>query len=58
MKDVRKDKGFGYKTDNGLVCMQRCFTCGRENWAPIVSSGQCAWCGYNPNDKEVKDEDR
>lgn len=19
---------------------------GKENWAPAVASGQCAWCGY------------
>ena len=31
----------------------RCFMCGdlergRENWAPAVASGQCAWCGWSP----------
>lgn len=25
----------------------RCPKCGLENWAPAVSSGICAWCGYS-----------
>jgi len=48
--DIRKDKGFGYfDKERKRLCMIRCFKCGRENWAPTVASGDCAWCGHNPN---------
>ena len=30
---------------NGKVYLERCYDCGRENYAPSVASGQCAWCG-------------
>lgn len=43
---VRKGKGHGYynKVKN-IVCMVRCFFCGKENYSAAVSSGFCAWCG-------------
>ena len=47
--------GVGYKDEDGTICMTRCFKCGRENYALNVSSGTCAFCGYDPN-KEKKDE--
>ncbi len=51
---IRRDKGFGYVDDkSGKTCMIRCFECGSENWAPAVASGDCAWCGYNPNKKQT-----
>ena len=54
MNDIRKGKGVGYKdTKSGLVCMIRCFACGKENWAMAVASGQCAWCGHDANKKAV-----
>ncbi len=35
---------------DGRFCLVRCFACdpehGRENWAPAVASGECAWCGW------------
>ena len=31
--------------ENGKVYLERCYTCGAENWSPAVSTGQCAWCG-------------
>lgn len=45
---------------NGQLYLVRCFVCsdnidiGRENWAPAVASGTCAWCGW----KEEKRKER
>jgi ribosomal protein L37E len=50
-KDIREGRGFGYRDDSGRVWMIRCFSCGRENWAPAVASCQCAWCGYKYDQK-------
>lgn len=47
--DVRERKGFGFKDEQGHIYLQRCFKCGRENWAPRVASGICAWCGFDSN---------
>lgn len=32
---------------NGKRYLVRCPSCKRENYAPSVSSGQCAWCGWS-----------
>lgn len=36
--------------ENGQLYLVRCFECGgeqgRENYAPAVPTGQCAWCGW------------
>ena len=40
---------------NGKTCLVRCPKCKRENYAMAVSSGICAWCGYNANE-EKQDE--
>lgn len=32
--------------DNGELFLVRCAACHRENWAPAVASGACAWCGW------------
>lgn len=37
---------------NGRVYLLRCTVCRRENYAPMVAIGRCAWCGY-----EAKVED-
>ncbi len=50
MPDIKQGNGVGYTNKEGLICMIRCFECGRENWAPAVASGTCAWCGHNPNE--------
>lgn len=47
--DVRKGKGFGYQTDDGRLCMIRCFECGRENYGLAVATGCCAKCGHDAN---------
>lgn len=30
----------------GNLFLVRCPTCKRENYAPAVASGECAWCGW------------
>ena len=40
----------------GRLYLVRCFVCpdagkrGRENYAPSVPSGSCAWCGWTDGD--------
>ena len=41
-------------TKDGNVYLVRCPKCDKENWAPAVASGQCAWCGFDGN-TEVTD---
>lgn len=31
----------------GKLYLVRCRVCDRENYAPAVASGQCAWCGWS-----------
>lgn len=60
-EDIHRNKGFGYskKLEDGrkLICMIRCFECGRENYAPAVATGWCAWCGHNPNPADLRKRD-
>lgn len=44
-------KGAGWICREGTVCMERCADCGRENYALMVLSGMCAWCGFDANKK-------
>lgn len=30
---------------DGRLYLVRCPVCIKENWAPFVMSGRCAWCG-------------
>jgi coenzyme F420-reducing hydrogenase gamma subunit len=42
--------GFGYRGKTGhKTCIIRCPCCSLENYGPVVATGMCAWCGYNPN---------
>lgn len=34
---------------NGKVYLVRCPNCDKENYAMAVSSGVCAWCGFDAN---------
>ena len=36
--------------DEGDIFLVRCPKCGRENYAPAVATGQCAWCGFDANE--------
>lgn len=46
-----------FETEDGWYLV-RCFSCegyderGRENYAMAVAAGQCAWCGFNINEKD------
>ncbi len=41
-----------FTDEDGKLYLVRCLNCadsgdrGRENWAPNVASGVCAWCGW------------
>ena len=47
-------EGGNYKENNMTkIYMVRCPKCGKENWAPAVADGQCAWCGYKAKESDV-----
>jgi ribosomal protein L37E len=39
-------KGYSFTAEDGRVYLVRCPRCNRENYAPSVATGQCAWCGH------------
>jgi hypothetical protein len=45
-----QDKHPNFRDKSGKLFLVRCFNCeperGRENWAPAVATGSCAWCGW------------
>lgn len=43
-------RGVEYYPGDGTLLLITCPKCGRENWAPNVADGVCAWCGYNARD--------
>lgn len=52
-KTNNKPTGNAWKNDKGTISMNRCFKCGKENYAHAVTSGQCAWCGYEATEADV-----
>lgn len=36
-----------FRDKSGQLFLMRCHKCDRENYAPMVPTGQCAWCGWN-----------
>ena len=52
MTNITKGLGKGFVSISGKIYLLRCFECGKENYAACVSSGICAWCGYNANEEE------
>lgn len=40
----------------GKWYMVYCPKCDLENYAPAVASGTCAWCGYDLNKEENKND--
>jgi len=42
-------KGCFWVKEEGTLYMERCPKCERENYAPAVASGICAWCGWDVN---------
>lgn len=47
MDNVLKDPKGTYRDEDGTLCLIYCPECKRENWAMVVATGQCAWCGYS-----------
>lgn len=45
-----------FRDETGKLFLIRCFACdpidGRENYAPIASTGLCAWCGWEDDANE------
>lgn len=45
---------------DGKLYLMRCYECGgergRENYALMVPTGQCAWCGWPSPDALTRDE--
>lgn len=52
--EKKLEENFEYEGKTFLV---RCPECGRENYAMSVSSGICAWCGYDANKERKKNGD-
>ena len=54
-RDMEEDyiigkKSYGFYGENGDIYLVRCPECKRENYAMAVSSGTCAWCGWDVKD--------
>lgn len=47
--------GFSSVVDD-FVKVQRCFECGKSNWAMAVNSGVCCWCGWDANEQYSQTE--
>jgi ribosomal protein L37E len=43
-------------TENDGIYMNRCVKCEKENYAMMVALGQCAWCGYEATEEDVRDK--
>lgn len=55
-KAVKAERKMGKNFEvNGKTYLVRCPKCEKENYAMAVSSGICAWCGYDAN-KEANNE--
>lgn len=44
-KKIEEDEN--YRDEDGKLCVVRCPKCKRENYAPMVAKGKCAWCGWS-----------
>lgn len=53
-QDTGKVFGYGYiaKKDNPdkKICLVKCPSCNKENYAMAVVSGVCSWCGFDSNE--------
>jgi hypothetical protein len=49
-KKINQDRPPNFRDKDGKLYLVRCFACspkrGTENYALSVSSGRCAWCGW------------
>lgn len=46
-----------YIDGEGKTCMIYCLKCKKENYIPAVSTGICAWCGYDANSQQKDTRD-
>lgn len=57
MPETIQDRPPNFRSDEGHLYLVRCYACdpeyGRENYVLMVSSGQCAWCGWK-EEKEAE----
>jgi len=54
MTQPRLEDGRGnFRDKDGKAYVVRCPRCKRENYAPAVASGQCAWCGWDASKEET-----
>ena len=53
---TRRDYPWGFTDQQGNPFMKRCPKCGRENYAPMVATGSCAWCHYTITKEDCSDE--
>lgn len=56
--EQKREVDFNNSAGKGFVCegdiyLTRCGKCHKENYATVVASGQCAWCGNKPTIFEV-----
>ena len=51
IKATVNDRRPNFRGSDGRLYLTRCYVGhgdgGRENWAPNVASGMCAWCGWH-----------
>jgi len=56
-----QDREPNFRDGSGNIYLVRCFSCdkdhGKENWAPMVAEGKCAWCGWEEK-KDTKQLDQ
>jgi hypothetical protein len=49
-KEVNQNQSPNFRDKKGNLYLVRCFACGgemgKENWAVVVATGTCAWCGW------------
>lgn len=55
------DREPNFRGDNGELYLVRCFSCGgdrgTENWAMVVATGTCAWCGWSESAEQKQTDD-
>ena len=44
-----------FESEEGKLFIVQCVACNQENWALAVASGCCAWCGWEENNKLIKE---
>ena len=53
------DRPPNFRDDYGNLYLELCYNCdpvrGRENWAPAVADGECAWCGWTEDDEDERE---